>query len=342
MNQIGIARKLKVSQTTVSLVLNNPSTTKVSPEKRHKIMELMRKTSYLLKAHNGRTWNIGYVVETGINVQDSFYHRFFDGIQKASEEAGYHVIVDQENIRASRLISHNKADGIILEDNFSDIGGIKNLSREIPLVLLNCSPMALLCDMVVPDNQGGIIKAINHLIGLGHSKIALLAVLAPGCKLDGLSRDRKEAFENESKLMGLAISHDYIKIPAIKAVSIEETDKVISATLSFWMKLPEPPTAVICCGDIYAALLLRAAAEKNIKVPGQLSVIGTDNTNECKYTYPALTSIDHNAAEMGRLAVELLLKRISNPERAYVRISCDATLAIRKSTGPLLPISPQT
>ncbi len=334
MNQMEIARKLKISQTTVSLVLNNPSTIKVSREKRQKIMDMMRDTSYLLKASRGKTWNIGYILGSDMNVENNFYNRFFLGIQKSSMEAGYHVIVDNENICNSRLITNRKVDGIILADKLStDV--FKDLAREIPLILLNYSPLETLCDTVVPDNQGGIIKAFNHLIELGHCRIAFLGILPPGGKIDGLLRDRKNIFENESKLRGLPINQDFIQTPTIKIASADETETLISETLAFWMNLPEFPTAAICSNDLYAAMLLRAAAEKHVKVPGDLSVIGIDNTDKCECTYPALTSIDHNAMEMGSLAVELFLKRISNPARFHVKTSCDSALVIRKSTGPL-------
>lgn len=334
MNQQEIARKLKVSQTTVSMVLNNPSTTKVSQAKRLKIMNLMRESNYLLKAHSGKTWNIGYVLAGGLDVSSSFYSRFFAGIQKSSAEAGYNVIVDNEDIRNSKLLTHRKVDGIILEDKINT-ATLKDLSKKVPLVVLNDSPPETICDIVVPDNQGGIIKAFEYLIQIGHSRIAFLGVTPPSGNIDGLMRERKNIFENEARLKGLPANQDFIKLPAIKAFSVKETESAISETLSFWMTLKKAPTAVICCNDFYAALLLRSAAEKNIKVPDSLSVVGTDNTNECEYTYPALTSIDHNALEMGKLAVELLLKRISNPDRAFVKISCDSTLVIRKSTGPV-------
>ncbi|MFZ2656241.1 MAG: substrate-binding domain-containing protein, partial [Victivallales bacterium] len=238
------------------------------------------------------------------------------------------------SIRTSKLIALGKIDGIILEDE-SNVQSIRDLSRKIPLVLLNCpSAMENICDAVVPDNRGGIVKALNHLIGHGHSRIAFLGGVPPGRNMDGHLKDRRDSFENEVKSRDLPINHDFIKTPALKAAGMEETEKMISETLSFWMNLPERPTAVICYNDLYAALLLRAAAEKNIRIPERLSVIGTDNTNECEYTSPTLTSIDHNAVEMGRLAIELFLKRISSPGRAYIKTSCDSALIARKSTGP--------
>lgn len=334
MNQVEIARKLKISQTTVSLVLNNPSTSKVSKEKRQKIMDMMRNSNYLLKAHNGKTWNIGYVLRPNFNIGNSFYNRFFSGIQEGSIEAGYNVIVDNVDIRTSKLIIHRKVDGIILEDKL-DIKTLNDLARKIPLVVLNDSIWENICDSVVPDNQGGIIKALDHLIEHGHSKIAFLGMLPPNKRIDGLLKDRKNMFENELSSRGFPINRNFIKTPAIKAISVEETKKTISETLVSWMKLSEAPTAVICSSDFNGALLLQAAVEKNIKVPEELSVIGTDNTDRCECTCPTLTSIDHNAMEMGRLAVELLLKRISNADRSFVRVSCASILFIRKSSGPL-------
>lgn len=334
MNQMEIARKLKVSQTTVSMVLNNPSTTKVSQEKRRKIMDLMRSSSYLLRAHNGKTWNIGYVLEPGIDINSSFYSRFFAGIQNESAKAGYNVIMDNENINNSRLITQNKVDGIILEDKLK-ADQVKDISLKIPLVLLNYSTPETLCDTVIPDNSGGIIKALNHLTELGHSRIAFLGALPPGGKIDGNLRERRNYFESEAFTRNLLLTKDFIKIPILKTVSIEATEKAFSEILGAWMQMPQPPTAVICGNDLYAAILLRIAAGRNIKVPAQLSIIGTDNTSECEYTYPPLTSIDHNAPEMGRLAIELLLKRISSPDRALIKISCDSKIVTRKSTGPL-------
>jgi DNA-binding LacI/PurR family transcriptional regulator len=205
---------------------------------------------------------------------------------------------------------------------------------EIPLVLLNCSPSETVCDMVVPDNQGGIVKSLDHLLANGHTRIAFFGTILSGGKMDDNLRRRKEMFENESKVRGLPMRHDYVKIASIKHASVKETEKMISETLSFWANLPQVPTAVICYNDLYAKLLLRASAEMGIKIPDDLSVIGTDNTDECEYTYPALTSIDHDPVEMGRLAAELLLKRINHSERTCTRTNCDSRLVVRKSTGP--------
>jgi len=334
MNQVEIARKLKISQTTVSLVLNNPSTSKVSKEKRQKIMDMMRDSNYLLKAHNGKTWNIGYVLGSRFNISNSFYNRFFKGIQEVASEAGYNVIVDNVDIRTSKLIIHRKVDGIILEDKL-DIKTLNDLTRKIPLVVLNDSIWENICDSVVPDNQGGIIKALDHLIGHGHSRIAFLGILPPDKKIDGLLKDRKNVFENELSSRGFPINRNFIKMSAIKTVSVEETKKTIFEILVSWMALSEAPTAVICSNDFYGALLLQAAILEKIKVPDALSVIGIDNTDRCECTHPTLTSIDHNAVEMGRLAVELLLNRIRNADRSFVRVSCASSLFIRKSSGPL-------
>jgi len=328
-----IARRLKVSQTTVSMVLNNPSTSKVSPEKRRKIMDMMRNSKYFLKSQSGKTWIIGYVLNPGMDISSTFYGRFLAGLQKVSAEAGYHVIVDNENICESAMIVRRKVDGIILQ-NALPPGALKKLAMEIPLVLLNCPMPETVCDMVVPDKQGGIVKSLDHLLANGHSRIAFFGAILSGGKVDGNPRCRKEMFENESKARGLPMRHDYVKIASIKHASVEETGKMISEALSFWVNLPQRPTAVICHNDQYAKLLLRASAEMGIKIPDDLSVIGTDNTDECEYTYPALTSIDHNAVEMGRLAAELLLKRISHSGRPCTRTNCDSRLVIRKSTGP--------
>jgi len=91
MNQRQIAENLGISQTSVSMVLNDPLTRKVSSDKRQQIMNYLRQTKYLLRNHSGKTWNIGYLIGSTLDVNNPFYNRFFTGIEKSAADAGYNV-----------------------------------------------------------------------------------------------------------------------------------------------------------------------------------------------------------------------------------------------------------
>ena len=127
----------------------------------------------------------------------------------------------------------------------------------------------------------------------------------------------------------------YIQLPKCELPTLAATERKIRETLILWSKLPEPPTAVLCCNDTYALWMIRQASLLGMKIPETLSIIGIDNITPGEFSFPALTTIDHNAEEMGRLSAEALIKRIQQPERPSLRMSCNASLVIRESVADL-------
>jgi DNA-binding LacI/PurR family transcriptional regulator len=162
MNQRQIATTLGVSQTTVSLVLNNPKTEKISQEKRDLILNFLEKNNYSSLPHNGKTKNIGYLLPASTNSgsHQRFYDRFIMGIEAASSKAGYNVIVEKYKEDKILVIPHKKVDGIILEGSIA-LDNLKKITCQLPTVILNYSVHEPICDMVYPDNSGGIELAVN-------------------------------------------------------------------------------------------------------------------------------------------------------------------------------------
>jgi DNA-binding LacI/PurR family transcriptional regulator len=336
MNQRAIANELGVSQTTVSLVLNNPNTEKVSREKREQILHLLNTSKYTSLSRTGKTGNIGYLypVVTG-KLYNSFYDRFISGIENAAKEGGYSLIIEKHH-KDETVLYCGKFDGAIIGGNFS-MNMLNRLRENIPLVILNSSSSTeTQCDSVSPDNTGGIEIALNYLKKMGHSRIAYFAIGIPNDCTDNINYwQRLDAFRNLCWNRHFDLKEGYIQLPKCEQQSVTATEHKIRETLILWSKLPVPPTAVLCCNDEYALWMIHQAKQLGMKIPEILSIIGTDNITPGEFSFPTLTTIDHNAEEMGRLSAEVLIKRILNPDRPQLKMSCNASVVVRESVADL-------
>lgn len=336
MNQREIAAALGVSQTTVSLVLNNPQTEKISKEKKDLILNFIQENEYLTQPQNGKTKNIGYLLPANITSEPHrrFYDRFIMGIEAAASEAGYSVIVEKYKKDEVLIFPHRKVDGVILEGT-SSTSTIKEIAERMPVVALNYSVREPVCDMVYPDNSGGVELAMEYLKKQGHKRIAYFAATTHNQMSESNYDQRLNAFIGCVRTLGMERNEAYFQTPELKTPTTQATEAKIRSALVLWQKLEKPPTAVVCCNDFYALLMIRQASLLGIKIPETLSIIGTDNVPSSEFSFPSLTSIDHNAEEMGRLSVEALIKRINDPNRPTRRISCNASLVIRESVADI-------
>ena len=335
MNQREIANELGVSQTTVSMVLNNPNTEKVSKEKREQILRLLNTSKYMPLSRSGKTGNIGYLCPAVTEkMYNSFYDRFITGIEKAAKADGYSLVIEKH--KKDEIMLHcGKFDGAILE-GYSFASMLSGLRKDIPLVILNSASSAdAPCDSVLPDNAGGVEIALNYLKKMGHSRIAYFAIGIPDESNDMNYWQRLNAFRSLCWTLRLDVKEGYIQLPKCEPATLAATERKIRDTLIYWSKLPAPPTAVLCCNDEYALWMIRQASQLGMKIPEALSIIGSDNITSGELSFPALTTIDHNAEEMGRLSAEALIRRIQNPDRPPLKMSCNASLVVRESVADL-------
>jgi LacI family transcriptional regulator len=191
------------------------------------------------------------------------------------------------------------------------------------------------CDSVSPDNTGGVEIALNYLKRMGHSRIAYFAIGIPDETNNMNYWQRLNAFRSLCWTLHLDVKEGYIQLPKCEPATLAATERKIRDTLIYWSKLPAPPTAVLCCNDEYALWMIRQASQLGMKIPEALSIIGSDNITPGEFSFPALTTIDHNAEEMGRLSAEALIKRIQNPDRPPLKMCCNASLVVRESVADL-------
>ena len=166
---------------------------------------------------------------------------------------------------------------------------------------------------------------------MGHSRIAYFSVMPQPGQFEANYSQRLDAFTGLIRSLTLEKNDDYIQLPSLKEATIPATDIAICNALNIWRKMKRAPTAIICSNDFYALRMIRQANILGIRIPDEFSLIGIDNLPVGESSFPALTSVDHNTEEMGRLSVETLLKRLNNPNHPTRKISCSASLNIRES-----------
>jgi LacI family transcriptional regulator len=102
-----------------------------------------------------------------------------------------------------------------------------------------------------------------------------------------------------------------------------------------------PPSAIFAGNDMIGIGVLRAAAERNIRVPSELSVIGFDDIQMSRYVYPALTTVGQSILQLGEMAAEVLLRRIATPAMATDQRIVTPSIVLRESTAPLAGVFAQ-
>ncbi len=341
--QSKIAREVGVSQTTVSFVLSGKEKElSVSEETKELILSKAKELGYFKKKKLNRkkTGNIGYIIPPRINLSDPYYHRFFVGIEETSKKLGKNVIVETWEKSLPPLLWNNKIDGVILEAGVREEEAMQVLNY-VPVVLLNYALDNTICDMVMPDNRGGIRQAVSYLYELGHRRIGFFALISP----EGLAapssihvRERLEGYYQALGFYRLPINEEHVYLPPAKVGGVKEIENYAHQILKKWKSSANPPTAVITTGDTYGISLIKVAISLGIQVPQELSIVGFDNTIACHYISPTLSSIEQSMEEMGRLSVELLEKRIEDGDSTiFKRITCGTKLIVRESVGKVNP-----
>lgn len=171
------------------------------------------------------------------------------------------------------------------------------------------------CDSVWHNFNNGGYKACRYLIGKGHRDLAFIG--------NGNYRSRE-------KLLGITAAMDDFGIPVFDKFILNSKDNAEDDFLKLMQK-EQRPTAVICDYDFTAIRLIKMLYENGLKVPEDISIIGSGNTEMSALSIPSLTTLDMNIEYSCRCAVELLLRRINNPDKPYESILINSDLIVRDS-----------
>lgn len=251
------------------------------------------------------------------------------GVGRALSSTKYRLILSSAFSSVEEIVKHLQtmgrgfADGLIISPIYSDERITKLLSElQMPVVLIGTMPEGINVDNVYVDSSAGVALAVNHLIETGRTKIGLIngpLNTKPGIR-------RKAAFESAMKKAGMKI--DSASVIQANTFSPEAGYFAISEVSDL-----KKFDAFVCANDQLAAGAMKFAAENGISIPGDLAIIGVDNTDMASLLHPTLTSVDLRAEERGEIAANLMLDRLANPDRDPKQIAVEPKLVIRASTG---------
>lgn len=330
MKMSDVAKLANVSPATVSRVLCHPEL--VSVETRKKVMEVINQVNYKphLVARQFRTQETKIILVVVPDITSAFFSKVLRGIEHVAEKHGYQVILGDTEDTVERekeyvnLLLQKQADGMVLLTARLNKESLEEIASNYPLVLACEYIDGLNIPTVSIDNVSSARKATEHLISLGHSKIAHIT----GSINVVLSRDRLRGFQQAM------ISHNL----EVESVYIQEGDSSFESGYQQMLKLlalEEPPTAVFVFNDEMAMGAIKAAKDSGMIVPNDLAIIGFDNIKMSSVIEPKLTTIDQPKYEIGKKAMELLIKQISGETTYKKQIVLKDKLIVRESTQPM-------
>ncbi|GGJ28273.1 LacI family DNA-binding transcriptional regulator [Deinococcus roseus] len=304
-----VARHLGISQSTVSLVLNGKAEGRVSQELQQAIWEAARMLNYkpnrAAKAlREGRARTLALVVP---QLSNPFFAPVYQGADQEARKLGYDTILvnyDHSMSTQEALIEHlfsHDVDGYVLWDISARSS---NLLDQGNVVLVEGRVDGFHSIMV--DIPHGIQMALQHLLALGHSRIAHLAATVETETFQARTRAYQQFFAEQ----GWTLKPEW----QVKAPFSLEGGKEGALQL---LSLPEErPTAILCDGDFLAVGVYKAAKQLGLRIPEDLSVIGVDNLELSQYIEPELTTLHIPAYQMGQAAAQQLIQLLEGQPRA--------------------------
>ncbi len=326
-----IARAAGVSIATVSRVLNGRPD--VAPETREAVLEVVRQHSFTTNRtarglSGGRTGLVGMTIPI---IHAAYFSAILFGAGEALYEQDMRIVLcptlhehEREVTLLDRLM-HGTTDGALLMLPSESSTELKALTeRGYPFVVID--PMEPLDEgiaSVAAANASGAKAATEHLLALGHVHIG--AIIGPPSWL--ASRERVNGFH--AALAGAGIAPDRsLEIP-----SNFEIDGGYAAAVEL-LDRPDRPTAIFGFNDNIAIGVIRAARERGIRIPEDLSVVGFDDAEEAVLVTPTLTTVRQPLQEMGRMAVSLLSRLLEKQSVEGLRVELATRLVPRESSGP--------
>jgi LacI family transcriptional regulator len=326
-----VARRAGVSAMTVSRVINrSPS---VSPETRSRVEQAIAELGYIpsrlargLSAQRTRT--LAVIVP---DVANPFFTLIVRGAEDVARRTGYRVILcdtradlELEREVIDEMIAH-RVDGIV-------IAAVSDRSREhlrrltrfgVPFVLVDRTVSGIDADTVVGDSIGGARRLVEHLIALGHRRIAMIV------ESDSVStaRDRRQGYETALTGAGLVADPDLVVQTTVDPAGGR-------AGMRRLLGLERPPTAVFTVNNLVALGAIEAVREAGREVPDDIALVCFDDIEYASRLHPFLTVMEQPAETLGTLATQLLLERIDKrgPERGR-SVVLPAQFVVRRSCG---------
>jgi DNA-binding LacI/PurR family transcriptional regulator len=326
-----VAALAKVSIATVSRTINGSPL--VSDRLSKRVWQAIRQLNYFPNTHartlvSGRSRLLGIIVE---NITNPFFPDLIRSFEEIAVAHGYEILVSSSNSDPSvlttcvRRMLERKVEGVAVMTFGEEEPVLDQLvHRNVPIVLAEFKLDDPKASTILLDYSTGIHAAVEHLISLGHNKIAFLA--GPHKLHSAITREND--FRTAMKASKLPVQKEWI-------IECDHTLKGGVTGYGQLKALAKRPTAIICSNDMTAIGVLRAAYMEGLRVPQDLSVIGLDDIDFAEFTLPPLTTICLSRADLARAAFEALRQQAEDPNSPNIKreFLVSTRLVVRGSTA---------
>jgi LacI family transcriptional regulator len=335
-----LAEHLELSQTTVSLVLNNsPSAKSIPQETRNRVVEAAERFNYrpnyfARSLRQSRSMSVGVLAP---DLSEGYFTRVMSGVVQELTSAHYFYFTACHDWKRElietypRMLVERAVDGFLLLNTPSD-----HIEVPVPVVAISAHSAVENVTNIVLDHHLAVHQALTHLYELGHRRIAFMR----GPRAIPDSEYRWEAIQLVVRELNLKLDPALvIRIdsagwsmkdgyhPMAPEIGYKPMQALLEKTRDF--------TAIFCFNDIAAIGAIRALKDAGLAVPADVSVVGFDDIQSAAYSTPSLTTVRQPLMEMGKRGAQVLLERIANREKDYpAEIIMAPELVVRESTGP--------
>jgi LacI family transcriptional regulator len=323
---LDVAREAGVSYSTVSRVLSGYEFVKDST--RQRVLEAVDRLGYVANQQarslaGGKSRVIGLLVPS---LNNGYIGEVARGIDEELAKSAYDLMLYTTHRTSTEApyafkLTRGLADGLLLVVPLLTSAYLETLREQnFPYVLVDQSDSTNHSSVVDSMNQQGAYEATQYLLKLGHRRIGFI------CGLMQLRSavDRLEGHLAALRDAGIPAEPDLIQQGDFwREAGYEATERLLN--------LPQPPTAIFASNDLSAFGAMEAIRAHGLQIPQDISIVGFDDIPQASLVYPRLTTVRQPLDEMGRIAAQMLIEQIENPDRPIQHITLPTTLIIRES-----------
>jgi LacI family transcriptional regulator len=308
MNIREIAKRARVSHSTVSRVINQVET--VDPRLVRRVQAVIQEVGYRPNFQaralaRGRSHTVGLIVSE-LSGGNPFFSEVILYFERAAVEQGYEVLIsfadtettpDHVAVCAARM-QERQVEGIAAL-TFGMEEQLANSTIDVPMVYAGADHDLDGVRNVRINYLTGFRDAIKHLKDFGHERIGYLS----GRMSWSSMRTRFEGFRKAMKIVGVPFDKELV-------AECDHTWDGGAVGIGLLLNLPKPPTAILCCNDVAAVGALKTLAARGLQAGKDIALVGFDDLTICRFTQPALTTIQFSPREIAALAFRALLEEI--------------------------------
>lgn len=329
-----VAKKANVSTATVSLVIHENK--RISTDTRRKVFKAIKELNYH-PSHSARglvsrqTGNIGFILTDDHFLRtEPFYTRIFLGTEFEARESAYYILLTtipssfKEGDPLPRFVLEGNVDGIIIAGKVPAYIISKLNSYKMPLTFVDYYPPFGDYSAILIDNLNGGLQAVEHLISLGHQKIAFI-----GGDIEHPSiRDRFLGYKTALEKKGL--NFDSAKVVTTESDTSRESGYQAAKRL---FQNTTDLTSIFACNDAMAIGAMQYLKTKGYRIPQDISIIGFDDVEAGLSTNPSLSTMKVPKIEMGAKIMQLMSDILKNKTKTAVKVLVSVELITRESTA---------